>query len=115
VDAARAGEIVLCTSKPLLAELARVLARQKFARYVAASTSTVDELVLGYAELAASFEPADIASKISTDPDDDNVLACALAAQADLIVSGDAAVLNLKRYHDVEIVSAAVAVARVKL
>ena len=46
-------------------------------------------------------------------PDDDHVLACALAAQADLIVSGDSDLLNLKRYQGIEIVTAAAALARV--
>jgi len=33
------------------------------------------------------------------DPDDDHVLACALGAKADLIVSGDSDLLNLKTYR----------------
>lgn len=48
-----------------------------------------DELVLGYAELATVVEPAQIALTIVEDPSDDQVLACAIAAHADLIVSGD--------------------------
>jgi predicted nucleic acid-binding protein len=47
-----------------------------------------------------------------TDPDDDHVLACALAAQADLIVSGDAHLLNLKNYQSIPIVAAAEALTR---
>jgi len=39
------------------------------------------------------------------DPDDDHVLACAVAAQADLIVSGDPDLLNLKSYQHIPIVS----------
>ncbi len=46
------------------------------------------------------------------DADNDAVLACALAAQADLIVSGDAAHLrNVKRYHGMRIVAAGEALA----
>jgi len=40
------------------------------------------------------------------------VLACALAAKADLIVSGDSHLLNLKSYQDIPIVNAAEALAR---
>lgn len=40
-------------------------------------------------------------------PDDDAVLACALAAQADFIVTGDAHLLNMKRYHGMRIIDAA--------
>lgn len=115
IDAARAGDIELLTSKPLLAELASILARRKFARHVAASALSIEEIVLGYAELTTIVEPAEITPKIAADPDDDQVLACALAARADLIVSGDEAVLNLKRYHGIEIASAAAAVERIGL
>jgi predicted nucleic acid-binding protein len=44
---------------------------------------------------------------VCRDPDDDHVLACALAAQADLIVSGDADLLNLREYQSIRIVAAA--------
>lgn len=40
-------------------------------------------------------------------------VACALAADADLIVSGDHALLNLKHYHDIAIVAPRAAVERV--
>ncbi|MGH6884966.1 MAG: PIN domain-containing protein [Geminicoccales bacterium] len=44
---------------------------------------------------------------ISHDPPDDVVLATALAAQADLLVSGDAHLLDLKSYQGIPIVSPA--------
>lgn len=52
-------------------------------------------------------------SAIARDPADDVVLATALAAQADLIVSGDADVLNLKTYQGIPIVTAAEASLRI--
>ncbi len=48
-----------------------------------------------------------------SDPADDHVLAAALAAQADLIASGDAHLLDLGNFHGIEIVTAAVAVERI--
>ena len=39
------------------------------------------------------------------DPDDDHVLTCALAAQCDLVVSGDADLLNLREYPSIRIVA----------
>jgi predicted nucleic acid-binding protein len=47
------------------------------------------------------------------DPDDDPVLACALAAAAELIVSGDAHLLNLKHYHGIQVVGPHEASARI--
>jgi predicted nucleic acid-binding protein len=69
-------------------------------------------LVVRYAELASLVPPASIGGVIQADPDDDHVLACALAAKADLIVSGDSHLLNLKRYQSIPIVSPAEALKR---
>ena len=55
--------------------------------------------------------PASIRRTVTRDPDDDRVLACALAAQADLIVSGDAHLLDLKSYQRIPIVTATAALA----
>jgi len=56
--------------------------------------------------------PASIAPVVLADPDDDHVLACALAAKADLIVSGDSDLLKLKTYRGIAIVGAAEALTR---
>ncbi len=49
---------------------------------------------------------------VCRDPDDDAVLACALAAHADLIVSGDDDLLTLKEFQHIPIISAAQAMQR---
>ncbi len=112
IDAALGGRIELFTSRALLLELADVLPRAKFAKRAAASQFTIEQLITRYAVLARSVEPA-IISLVSPDPDDDHVLACALAAQVDLIVSGDADLCNLKQYHRIPIVTPAEALNRI--
>jgi putative PIN family toxin of toxin-antitoxin system len=108
LDAAQLGEIEIFTSRPLLAELARILQRWKFADVIAASGLSIEELVLGYAELATVVEPAPIAPTIAADADDDQVLACAVAAQVDGIVSGDKHLHTLGgSYRGIRIVRAA--------
>lgn len=106
IDEGLQGRVELFTSQALLLELGDVLPRRKLAQRVAASGLSVAQLVARYAVLAQSVLPADI-SRIATDPDDDQVLACALAARADLIVSGDADLLNLKAYQGMPIVTVA--------
>lgn len=54
-----------------------------------------------------------IEGTVSADLDDDHVIACALAAQADVVVSGDAHLLNLKSFHRMSIVTATEALARI--
>ena len=112
IDAAQADEIEVFTSRALLAELTRILRRAKFANVIAASGLSLDELVLGYAEVAQLVHPAPITPVVLRDPDDDHVLACALTAQAELIVSGDTHLLELKAYQGIPIVSAAEALKR---
>jgi putative PIN family toxin of toxin-antitoxin system len=100
--AARERRIELFTSAALLAELTDVLPRTHFTRKLAAAGLSVAQLVSRYALLAKHIIPADIYAHIKDDPDDDAVLACALAATADLIVSGDAHLRNLKHYQRIQ-------------
>ena len=64
-------------------------------------------MLRNYQKLATTVTARKLAQQISRDADDDSVLACALAAQADLIVSGDADLLVLKQFHGIRIVTAA--------
>ncbi len=98
----------------MLTELTRILKREKFAKVVAASGLDIEGLVLGYASLALIVEPLPIPPTIIADPDDDHVLACALAAQAELIVSGDKHLLDLEEYQNIEIVTAAKSMERIR-
>ena len=105
------GIIELATSPALLIELEGILQREKFAPRLAKQSFSAAGLVLRYAELAQLVHPASISAVVLEDPDDDHVLACALAAQADLIVSGDAHLLNLKTCHRIRVVNATEALA----
>ncbi|MBI2320471.1 MAG: putative toxin-antitoxin system toxin component, PIN family [Betaproteobacteria bacterium] len=112
-DAARAGAVSLYTSGELLAELVEVLPREKLAARIAASGMSVGELARRYALLAQRIVPAEIGPVVLADADDNAVIACALAARADLIVSGDPHLLDLKSYQGIPIIGAAEALKRV--
>ena len=113
LDAARTGVITLSISAPLLAELAEVLQRPKFAQRLVRANVTPHTLVFGYAALARLVVPAPIGSVIATDPDDDVVLACAVAARAEVIVSGDSDLLALESYEGISIITAAQLMTRI--
>lgn len=112
IMAARAAEVRLFCSVPMLEELGGVIHRKKFTQPLAARGLKAEELFNGYAALCRIVEPVRI-ERTSSDPDDDAVLATALAAPADLIVSGDADLLNLKTFHRIPIITAAEAVNRI--
>jgi len=103
LQARRERRVDLYTSTPLLAELTDILSRRKFEKKIVASMLTVDQLVDGYAELAQSVRPIPT-PRIVSDPDDDVVIGTALAAKADLLVTGDRALLSVGKYQGVRIV-----------
>ena len=100
------------SSADLIAELARALQYPRLATRLSARLLTPEALVERYARLAKVVVPAEITATVAADRDDDRVLACALAAQADLVVSGDPDLLDLKSFHNIPIVNAAEALAR---
>lgn len=106
LQAARNKRLRLFTSTTLLLELTDILGRNKFERKLAQAQLSIDQLVERYALLATVVHPATITPIVFDDPDDDHVLACALAAQANLIVSGDRHLLNLREHQTVRIVTA---------
>jgi putative PIN family toxin of toxin-antitoxin system len=106
LEAARAGDLQLFTTAALLAELQDVLARPKFAERLKRAGVTAHELVVGYAALATVVQPASIEPVVAEDPDDDAVLACAVACQAEVIASGDSQLLQLKEYAQIRILTA---------
>jgi uncharacterized protein len=82
-------DISFHTSRALLDELADVLSRKKLAKTIAAINATPASLLRHYQGFAHVVQPRTIQRVVPNDPDDDAVIACALAARADLIVSGD--------------------------
>lgn len=106
LQARREKRVELYTSTPMLAELTDILSRRKFEMKIAASLLTVDQLVDRYAELVQVVRPTPT-PRIASDPDDDVVIGTALAAKADLLVTGDRPLLLMERYQAVRIVGVA--------
>lgn len=107
IHAARAKRIELCTSVTLSAELAEVISRERFSMGIRAAGLSAAELVADYARLARIVTAAEITPTVAGDPDDDQVLARALAARADAIVSGDKRLRNIKTYQGIPILGTA--------
>lgn len=110
VELARDEEVQLFTSRVLLDELAATLAKRKLARYVAASGLSAEQIVTSYRRIVTLVTARQLNARVSRDADDDAVLACGLAARADLVVSGDNDLLSLKGFSGIRIVTIAQAV-----
>lgn len=111
LDAVRAGVVDSATSPMLLAELADVLGRTKFAAKVQVSGETAEQMINDYARVARVVFPLAAPRVVPDDPDDDHVIACAVAARVDLIVSGDSDLLVMGEYAGIRIVTVAQALA----
>ncbi len=90
----RAGAFELVASPTLLAELREVLGREKFRRYVSEAEALAYVDLIGH-EAAILDDPAPSARPLSADPDDEYLVDLARAAAADVLVSGDAHLLDL--------------------
>ena len=84
----------LVVSHRLLYELEAVLLREKFRSKL--SYQEVLEYVLWLHERGVLADEGDEIPRRSVDPDDDYLIALALASEADLIVSGDRDLLELE-------------------
>lgn len=109
----RAGALALISSPALLAELETVIGRTKFDAILTRSNTSRARALVEVRQLAEVIEPPPLPQPVCRDPDDDQVLALAVAAQADLIVSGDDDLLALGSFHGIPIVTAAQAVERI--
>lgn len=98
---ARAGEFSLISCPFIMKELRRILSK-KFR--------------LSQEELALAMEPISEAvsqviehnlkiTDICRDSDDDDIIACAMAAKADYLVTGDFDLLEIKSYKEVKIIT----------
>ena len=66
-----------------------------------------------YIDIVELVEPIEV-PQVVRDPDDNHVLACALAAKAEIVVSGDKDLLDLVNYQDILILTAATALQRIE-
>jgi putative PIN family toxin of toxin-antitoxin system len=107
LQAAIDGDITLYTSPALLAELRDVLARDHLAKRLAQQQTAVEEAIRLYAEMTILVTPLSVPHAVPNDIDDEQVIAVALAAEAALIVSGDADLLVLHPWQGIQILNAA--------
>ena len=110
---AQQPRVQLCSSSALLEELADVLNRPSAAKRLALIGRTAREVLADSVEVIELVEPVSVPRVVVGDADDHQVIAVVVAAQADLIVSGDRKhLLPLRSHQGIEIIDAAEALRR---
>lgn len=104
LECALTGRIKLFTSAVLVGEFKAVM-DAKFPGRKAAILDTLSELSQLWEVVPDAALPS--LRHVAADPADDRVLECAVAAQADFIVSGDKHLLNLESFGKIPILAPA--------
>ncbi len=107
LSAVKRGDVALVTSEYQLEELRDVLGREKLRRLIGPEEAA--DLIGGLRSIGSII--ADLPDcELSPDPDDNPILATAIAGKAKLLVSGDKSdLLALGHVGEIQIVSPAVA------
>ena len=103
LNAAIEGRIKLFVSEPILAEITNVLQRKKFNFPADIIPSIINEIEA----ISDYLHTSENISAIKEDPADNRVLECAVAANSDMIITGDKHLLNLKSYKNILIITPA--------
>ena len=93
------GQMNLCISKEIIHEVLGVLA-QKFSK----GPEELSRTAVFLSELAQLVVPRKKLAVLDDEPDN-RILECAVTGHADVIVTGDRAMLNLKKYLEIRVLS----------
>jgi putative PIN family toxin of toxin-antitoxin system len=98
---ARRGQFHLITCAFILKEFEAVLLKK-----LSATKGETNQALQILAEAVSSIiQPDQAVSGICQDPDDDNILSCSMAANADYLVTGDSHLLALKKFQGTQIIT----------
>jgi putative PIN family toxin of toxin-antitoxin system len=98
-----AGKLILIESQALLREFKKVINDEKFGFL---DRDDIEEFYRGLVEKAEVTEPVFRIDVVEEDDADNRVLECALAGQADYVVTGDSHLLKLGCFLGIRIVTA---------
>jgi len=108
--------VELFSSPELLEELRQTLGYPKFAARLEHAGASIQSLVESYRDMVFLVVPKTVPRIVMNDADDDHVLAAALAARVEFIISGDRRhLLPLGSYQGIGIVTASDIISRIGL
>ena len=97
---------LLILSDQILEEIRRVLRYPHIKNKYNLKDNTISKVIDTIEKFAVVLHDVDEIDVINDDPDDNKVLACAVTAEADCIVSGDNHLLKLGAFEDIPILTA---------
>lgn len=107
LNAWRERRFLLLSSSSIVAEVRAVVQYPHIRdKYHLSDDETEQTIALLEHDALLVAGDADVAGSVPDDPKDEMFLACALDGQADVIVSGDHHLLDLKSYRDIPIMTA---------
>jgi hypothetical protein len=101
IDLWEAEVFDLAISMPLLDELSRVLDYERVKKYFKQPREKTVALLKRIRTVGIMVDPQFELDVIADDPDDNRILACAVAASASYIISGDDHLLTLEKYKGI--------------
>ncbi|MFA5000817.1 MAG: putative toxin-antitoxin system toxin component, PIN family [Candidatus Paceibacterota bacterium] len=107
INLALAKKIVMFGSAETYAEFKRKIEMPKFKKYLEKQIFTPEKLEFDYRSFISAVEPFDILKDekiVKEDPDDDMYFRVAKAAGSKIIITGDKAVLGVKKYDEIIVV-----------
>src|SRR5580704_10766899 len=97
---------MLCASAPVMAEFEVVIQREKFRKRLEQKGQSAGEIIARFKAAALIVEgPVVPVPPALRDPDDLHVLACAVGACADAIVTGDNDLLSMATFEGIPILT----------
>lgn len=93
-------------SRAMLENLDLVLRRAKFGRKLLGPPGSVQSIMDELHRILTVVEPAPVVVPMMRDPQDLAIVACAVGANADMLVSGDEDLVSLGKFGDIPIVRA---------
>ena len=103
---AEKNSLIIYTSLDIMTEVYRVLHYPKFQQYIDNQQASPGELFTKIASLCTIIQVDEIVKGVCSDTDDEKFLSCALAANVEVLVSGDKHLLDLEKYQSVRILTA---------